>query len=87
MIGPCDAFQRLQQVGLAFRLGGMQPVPALHFQSVAPQFVVAGDAPDVGGNLILLRQDLLRAQSFVQNRAASEQLHLRRFRFRPPCKR
>src|SRR5690242_11907909 len=69
-----DAFQRFQQVRPAFRLGWMEPVPALDLQRVAAQLVVAGYAPDIRLNLVLLRQDLLRAQSFIEDGAAAEQM-------------
>ena len=43
----------------------MQPVPALRLERIAAQFLVAGDAPNVGGNVIFFAEDLLGAQGFV----------------------
>ena len=57
----------------------MQHVPAFALVRVAAQLGVAGDAPDVAGDVVLLGQNLLRPQRFAQDRAAAEQLHLRRF--------
>ena len=55
----------------------MQPVPALGLQRFAAKLVVAGHAPDVGADFVFRLQNLLRAQSFVQNRPAAEELHRR----------
>ena len=52
----------------------MEPVPAFRGKRVAAQLVVAGDAPHIGGDAVALRQDGLRADGFVQDRAAAEQL-------------
>src|SRR5208282_1960490 len=57
---------------------GMQPVPALGFDPIGVKRLVAGDAPDVGGNSVILRQDFLGAQGFVQNRAAAKKLRAQR---------
>ena len=53
----------------------MQPVPTLRRQRIAAQFVVAGHAPHIGGDVILLGQNFLRPQRLIQNRTAAEQLH------------
>ena len=45
-------------------------------EPVAIELVVAGDAPHVGGDVVLLLEDLLRLQHLAENRAAAEQLRL-----------
>ena len=56
---------------------GMKPVPAFHRVTLAIQLLVARDAPDVGGHVVLLGENLLRLDRLVQNRAAAEQLGAR----------
>src|SRR5581483_11628382 len=75
--GPFRAFQSFQDIRFVRGLIGMQTVPALDPQGIAAQFVVAGHAPDVGRHVVLFRQDLLRAERFVQDRAAAEKLQAR----------
>ena len=75
MIGPFAPSSACRMYGCCRGSAGMQPVPALDAQRLAAQFVVAGHAPDIGRHLVLLRQDLLRPQRLVQDRAAAEQLH------------
>ena len=82
MIGMSHRAERFDEIRLARSLGRMQPVPALDCQSVAAQFVVAGDAPDVRADAVLFGQDLLRFQRFVQDRTAAEQSDLRGHRSR-----
>ena len=60
---------------LGFR---MQHVPAFAIQAVAAQLVEAGDAPDVRSHAEILLQQLRGGDRFAQDRAAAEQLHLRR---------
>src|SRR5882762_1443475 len=62
-------------IGFARTLLGVQQVPALHVETLAPQFVEAGRAPHVGGYAEVLFQQVLRGNDFAQNRAAAEQLH------------
>src|ERR1019366_5540439 len=64
---PFRSLKGRQDVRPFLRLGWMQAVPALNGQSVAPQFVVTGYAPDVGLHTILFSQKVLRAQGFIQN--------------------
>ena len=52
----------------------MQAVPALRFHAVVVEFLVAGDAPNVGGHSILGFENLLCAESFIQDGPAAEQL-------------
>src|ERR1019366_7134376 len=75
--GPVRALQRLEQIRRPLGLVRMQAVPALHTQRVAAQLVVAGGSPYVGGDLVLLRQDPLRAQGFIEDRPAAEQVYSR----------
>ena len=58
------------------RLGRVQHVPALGAEAVAIQLGVAGDAPHVGGDVVLLAEDLLRLEHLAEDRAAAEQLRL-----------
>ena len=53
----------------------MQAVPALDGDRVAAELGVAGDAPDVGGDLVLLGEHLLRAEHLIQDGAGAEELH------------
>ena len=68
--------QRLQ-VALPRRRCRMQPIPALTRQRLAAQFLVAGHAPHVGRDAVLLAQHLLGPQRFAENRTAAEQVYLR----------
>src|SRR3954447_11913523 len=56
--------QRFQDVWSLRRFRGVQPVPTFHFERVAAELVVAGDAPHIGADLIFFREDLLSAKSF-----------------------
>src|SRR5262245_40446927 len=49
-------------------------VPSIDFGAVAMEFLIASHAPHVGGDAVFLRQQILRIQSFVQDRAAAEQI-------------
>jgi len=55
----------------------MQPVPPLGVERIAAQLVVAGDAPDIGRNGVLLSQNLLSLYRFIQDGARAEELYLR----------
>ena len=57
-------------------LAGMQHVPALGGEPVAIELVVAGHAPHVGRDVVLLLEDLLRLDHLAENGAAAEQLRL-----------
>src|SRR5262249_54469218 len=57
----------------ARRLGRVQHVPAVGRLAVAIELLVAGHAPDVGGDVVLLEQ-LLRRQHLVEDGAAAEKL-------------
>src|SRR5690349_8205238 len=63
------ALERLHDVRSPGRFGGVQAVPALDVERLASQLVIAGYAPHVGGDLVFLRQNRLRAQSLIQYRA------------------
>ena len=52
----------------------MQIVPVLAIHRVATQLVVAGDAPHVATDVVLVLQNLLSPDGFSQNRAAAKQL-------------
>ena len=77
------AFKQLGDMRHPRHLRRMQAVPAIHRQSFAAQFVVAGHGPYIGRHLVALRQNLLRLQCFIQNRAAAEQLRDRTDRSPP----
>ena len=72
--GALGAFEGGFDVGLALGLGGMQAVPALGGDGLAAQLGVAGDAPDIGGDLVLFGENLLRAQDLVEDGAGAEEL-------------
>ena len=55
----------------------MQHVPALAGVAVAVELDVARDAPDVGADVVLALEHLLRLDDFGQDRAAAEQLRAR----------
>src|SRR2546429_9085815 len=63
--GSFRAVERDQNVRTSFLLGRMQTVPALGSQRLAAKLVVAGYAPDVGLDAVLLRKDALGAQRLV----------------------
>src|SRR5690606_31545100 len=69
------AAQALFDVALPRLLLRVQAVVTLHRQAVAAQLVEAGDAPDVGADLVLLAQDLRRLAHLAQDAAATQQLH------------
>src|SRR6266404_8248235 len=52
----------------------MQTVPTLGLDAVEIKLLITGHAPNVGGYAVLRLENLLRAQRFVENRAASKQL-------------
>src|SRR5579864_3368194 len=66
--------QRGYHVRLAGLFRGMQTIPAFGFQPVAAEFVVAGDAPHVSLHAVLVGENALRAQSFIQDRPAAKKL-------------
>ena len=72
-LGPLE---HLRHVRHARRRGGVQAVPALGVERVVAQFGIARGAPDVGCDVPLLREHLLRAQRLQHHRAAAEQLRL-----------
>src|SRR5438270_3560040 len=65
VIGGCDKwsrsiFQHLRDIRDLGRFGRMEHVPALAIIGVAIKLLVAGDAPDVGADVVFLFQNLLR---------------------------
>src|SRR5262249_22029456 len=57
----------------------MKHIPAPGLERVVAQLLVAGGAPDVGGDVVLFRQDILSAQSMTQDRTAAEEMSLMLF--------
>ena len=57
----------------------MQHVPAIDVETVAAQFHETGDAPDVGGDTEVVRQQRSAGFDFAQNGARAEQLNARGF--------
>src|ERR1039457_5059342 len=72
---PLGAPQPFDDVGRLLRLVRVRAVPTPLAEGIAPQSVVAGDAPHIRGNVVFIGQDLLRAQSLIQDGAAAKQLH------------
>ena len=68
--------QALPDIGLARLLARMQHVPAIYILGVATQFGIAGDTPDVGGDIVPLLQDLLSLQDLVHDGPAAEEIGL-----------
>ncbi len=58
--------EALGNVGDAGLIGGMKQIPALDFAAVAVEFLVAGDAPDVGRDLEFFLENFLSFQGFTQ---------------------
>src|SRR5206468_6653402 len=56
-------------------LAGMEHVPALTVVRIAIQVLVAGDAPDVRRDAVLLFQHLLRLEQLIHYGPAAEQLN------------
>src|SRR5579872_2469617 len=52
----------------------METVPALNSERLAAKLVVAGDAPHVGGDAVLLAEDLLGPEDLVEDGTAAEEL-------------
>ena len=52
----------------------MQHVPALAIVGVAIELLVTGHAPDVGGDAVLLLENLLRLENFEHDGSAAQQL-------------
>src|SRR5215472_8142406 len=69
---PLRFLQRGDDVRSLRRFRRVQTVPALDGQSLAPQLSVTGHAPDIGGHVVLLREDALGAYGFVHNRTTAE---------------
>src|SRR5271154_4540890 len=67
--GALGAVEDGENVWPLFRCGWMEPIPTLDRERVAAQFVVAGNAPDIGGNAKAVGKNFLGAQRLVQNRA------------------
>ena len=66
--------EALRDVRHARRVVWMQTVPAFCFDGIGVEAFVAGDAPDIGGNAIILFENFLRLERFVEDRAAAENL-------------
>jgi len=52
----------------------METIPALNFDAIGVEILVAGDAPDIGGDAEFLVENFLGAENFVENGAAAEEL-------------
>ena len=52
----------LQNVGHLLRLGRIEPVESIDPQRVTPQLIVTRHTPDIGVDLVLLGENLLRSQ-------------------------
>jgi len=59
----------------------MQTIPTLRLATIVVEFLVAGNAPYIGGHAVLSLENFLRPQRFIENRAAPKQLRAQ-FRFR-----
>src|ERR1039458_3662261 len=64
----------LADVGYARFFAGVQTIQPLRLDAVAVERLVTRDAPDIGRDAVLLLENFLRAQSFVQNGSAAEKL-------------
>ena len=67
-------FEALFDPGLASGLSGVQTVPPVDVEAIPVQFLVAGDAPDVGGYIVAFGEKLLSFQSLVEDRAAAVEI-------------
>ena len=65
------ASETLGYVREARLFGRMEHIPAVAGVAVLIKLLIAGDAPDVRRNAIILRQDFLRLERFAQDCAAS----------------
>ncbi len=61
----------------------MEHVPPFDAQGVIAEEFVAGGAPDVHGDVVAVREDVLGAQSFVDDRSAAEDVRLMGLARRP----
>ena len=68
--------ERRDDVGDALLGGGVQAVEALGVEAVAAELVVAGDGPDVGGDVVLFGEDRLGFDGLVEDGAGAEELGL-----------
>ncbi len=66
----------LHDIGFALGLAGMQAVPAIDDEGIAAQFGVAGDAPHVGTDLVIVGENFLRLERFVENGSTAEECHV-----------
>ena len=63
-------------VGFLRRFAGMQHVPPFAAQRIGAELFVIGGAPDIGGNMVTLGQNLLGFQRAVDDRSAAKNVGL-----------
>lgn len=66
--------QDLGDVGDARLFAGMEDIPALGVETVVVKLLIAGDAPDIGGDAVIFFENLLRVKGFEEDCSAAEKL-------------
>src|SRR4051794_31770882 len=70
---PCPILQQLLHIGHASLLARMQQIPTLDFERLATQLIEAGNREHIGGNAVVLLEDLGSGARLAQNRAGTQQ--------------
>src|SRR5437667_7502870 len=69
-------FQHRLDVRFSRRLGWMKHVPSLRAQRFGAELFVVGRAPDIGGDVVTFRENLLGHQRRADDRSAAKEVRL-----------